>query len=63
MRATLDLPEDLLDQAMKATRTKTKTGVIVLTLEELIRKSKLSELKKNKGKIALDIDLDKIRDR
>jgi len=63
MRTTLDLPEDLLDEAMKITRTGTKTGVIILALRELIRKSKLSDLKKYKGKINLDIDLDDLRDR
>lgn len=63
MRTTLDLPENLLNEAMKVTHTDTKTGVIVKALEELIRKSKISELKKYKGKIDLDIDLDEIRDR
>lgn len=63
MRTTLDLPEKLLNEAMKATHTDTKTAVIVKALEELIRKSRLAELKKYKGKIDLDIDLDEIRDR
>ena len=63
MRTTLDLPEDLLDEAMKITRTSTKTGVIILALQDLIRKSKLSDLKKYKGKINLDIDLDELRER
>lgn len=63
MRTTLDLPENLLNEAMKVTHTDTKTGVIIKALEELIRKSKISELKKYKGKIDLDIDLDEIRDR
>ena len=63
MRTTLDLPIDLLDEAMKATHIKTKTKVIILALEELIRKSKISELKKFKGKIDLDIDLNTIRGR
>jgi len=63
MRTTLDLPENLLTEAMKVTHTNTKTRVIVLALEELIRKSKISDLKKYKGKIDLDIDLDELRDR
>ncbi len=63
MRTTLDLPENLLDEAMKITRTSTKTGVIVRALEELVRKSKISGLKKFKGKIDLDIDLDELRGR
>jgi len=63
MRTTLDLPENLLDEAMKITRTSTKTGVIVKALEELVRKSKISDLKKYKGKIDIEIDLDEIRGR
>jgi hypothetical protein len=63
MRTTLDLPIDLLDEAMKATHIKTKTKVIIIALEELIRKSKISELKEFKGKVDLDIDLNTIRGR
>ena len=63
MRTTLDLPEELLSETMKQTHTATKTGVIVLALQELIRKSKLAELKRYKGEVDLDIDLDHLRDR
>lgn len=63
MRTTLDLPEQLLKEAMKLTHSGTKTGVIVLALKELIRKSTIADLKKFKGKIDLPIDLDEIRDR
>jgi hypothetical protein len=63
MRTTLDIPENLLNEAMKATNINTKTKVIVTALEGLIRKSKISDLKKFKGKVDLDIDLDVIRER
>lgn len=63
MRTTLDLPEQLLKEAMKVTHTATKTAVIVKALEELIRKSRISVLKNYRGKINLDIDLNEIRDR
>jgi Arc/MetJ family transcription regulator len=63
MRTTLDIPEDLMNEAMKATHINTKTKVIVTALEGLIRKSKISDLKKFKGKVDLDIDLDVIRER
>ncbi|WP_425511144.1 type II toxin-antitoxin system VapB family antitoxin [sulfur-oxidizing endosymbiont of Gigantopelta aegis] len=63
MRTTLDLPEELLIEAMSVSHIKTKTKVITLALQELIRKSEVSELKKFKGKIDLNIDLDTIRDR
>lgn len=63
MRTTLDLPQNLLTEAMKLTQAGTKTGVIILALEELIRKSKISALKNYKGKIDLKIDIDELRDR
>ncbi len=63
MRTTLDLPEDLINEAMKATHINTKTKVIITALEELIRKSKISGLKKFKGKIDLDIDMNATRGR
>ena len=63
MRTTLDLPEKLLKEAMESTHIQTKTKVIITALEELIRKSKISELKKFKGKIDLDINLDIVRGR
>ena len=47
MRTTLDLPENLLIEAMRITHTETKTAVIVLALEELIRKAKIAELTSN----------------
>ena len=61
MRTTLDLPEVLLRKAMKTTQIKTKTKVIIIALEELIQKNKISELKKFKGKVDLDIDMNKLR--
>ncbi len=63
MRTTLDIPNNLVQEAMRVTQMKTKTRVIVKALEELIRKSKIAELKDFKGKIDLDIDLDVLRDR
>lgn len=63
MRTTLNLPEDLLIEAMEVTHTKTKTGVIVLALQELLRKSKISGLKDYQGKIDLDIDINELRKR
>jgi len=63
MRTTLDLPEDLVQEAMNITQIKTKTKVITVALEELVRKSKIAELKKYKGKVDLSIDLNALRDR
>ena len=53
MRTTLDLPEDLLHEAMAVSHTGTKTQVIILALQELVEKSTLANLKKYKGKVYL----------
>ena len=63
MRTTLDLPEKLLNDAMKVANIKTKTQVIICALEELIRKNRIAPLKEFKGKVNLDIDLDQLRNR
>lgn len=63
MRTILDLPEHLLNEAMQVAHANMKTAVIVKALEELVRKFKISDLKKYRGKIELDIDLNEIRDR
>jgi len=63
MRTTLDLPEDLLQEAMKTTHISTKTKVIITALEQLITKSKISGIKKYKGKIDLGLNLDELRGR
>lgn len=63
MRTTLDLPEPLIVEAMKASRHCTKTAVIVAALEDLVRKSRIQELQKFRGKVDLEIDLDTLRKR
>ena len=63
MRTTLDLPESLLAEAMELSRIKTKTEVIKTALINLIQKEKIRDLKNYRGKLDLDIDLEKLRNR
>lgn len=63
MRTTLDLPEPLLLEAMKLSKSGTKTQTIILALEELVKRSKVQELKSFKGKLNLELDLNSTRDR
>ena len=63
MKMTLDVPEDLILEAMHLTHSGTKTAVITLALEELVKRSKIADLKSYRGKFAIDIDLDTLRDR
>ena len=63
MRTTLDLPEELIREAMDLTHSTTKTDVIKMALENLIQKEKIKELKKYFGKVDLEIDLEITRNR
>lgn len=63
MRTTLDLPEDLMEEAMAITHIATKTDLIKTALQNLIQKEKSKNLKEYFGKIDLSIDLDAIRKR
>jgi hypothetical protein len=63
MRTTLDIPERLIEEAMKVSRIHTKTKVIITALEDLIRKSKISEIKKFKGTIDIDLNMNAVRGR
>ena len=58
MRTTLDLPASLVNEALKVAHQKTKTAVIIAALEDFLRKNKLQGLKKFRGKVDLEIDLD-----
>ena len=48
---------------MQSTDIKTKTKVIVLALQELIKRNKVAALKFYKGKINLNINIDLLRKR
>ena len=64
MKTTLDLPSDLLDAAMRAGGCDTKTGTIVLALEQLVRREKLARLRAMRGTMPdLSLDLDILRGR
>lgn len=63
MRTTLDLPERLVKDAMKASHQKTKTAAIVAALQDFVRKDRLRGLRSFKGQVDLDIDLDALRKR
>lgn len=63
MRTTLDLPENLLEEARAALGFKSKTDTIVLALRELVRRQRLHELKALMGQVRLDIDTTRSRRR
>lgn len=63
MRTTLELPSDLLEEAMKVSHVRTKTMAIVLGLQELINKYRLDRLRSLRGRMDMVVDLKKSRRR
>lgn len=57
MRTTLDIPEDLLEEARNLLGFKSKTDTVILSLQELIRRKRIEELKALLGHVKLEIDL------
>lgn len=54
MRTTLDLPEELVDEAKAVLGYKSKTDTIIFALKEVVRRERIQELKDLIGKIDLD---------
>ena len=63
MRTTLDLPEELVDEAQRLLGFKSKTDVIILALRELIRRRRVEGLKDLLGHVTLDVDVPRSRRR
>jgi Arc/MetJ family transcription regulator len=63
MRTTLNVPDDLMQEALRITRFRSKTDVVIYSLKELIRRRRLEELKELKGKVHIDIDRKRSRRR
>jgi Arc/MetJ family transcription regulator len=63
LRTTVDLPEKLVNEAMRISHQKTKTSVIVTALEEYVRKNRIQQLKRFRGKLDISIDLNALRKR
>jgi Arc/MetJ family transcription regulator len=63
MRTTLDLPEDLLQEAQRLLGFKSKTDVVVVSLRELVRRRRVEGLKELLGHVTLDVDVPRSRRR
>jgi Arc/MetJ family transcription regulator len=63
MRATLNIPDDLIAEAQKATGEKSKTKAITTAIQEFIRQQKLKDLLALRGKIKIDYDWKKEEER
>jgi Arc/MetJ family transcription regulator len=56
MRATLNIPDELIDEVQRLSGQKTKTQAIVSVMEEYVRRRKVDELLALRGKIAIDYE-------
>jgi hypothetical protein len=63
MRTTLDIPEQLLEEARMLLGVESQADAVVLSLQEVIRRGRLDELKAMMGHVKLEIDLPQSRRR
>ena len=63
MRTTIDIPEDLLEEARGRLGYKSKTDVVVFALRELVRKQRIEDLKDLLGHVDLELDMQRSRRR
>jgi len=54
MRATLNIPDELIEEVKKITGAKTKTEAIVVSLKEVIRKKRIENLLAMRGKVEIE---------
>ena len=63
MRTTLNLPIDILKKAQKACHARTKTETIIKGLQALLKRQKIEGLMALRGRLPLQLDLGKSRQR
>lgn len=61
MRTTLIIPDDLMNALVEETGEKSKTVLVRRSLEEMLQRVRRENLKRLRGKIDLDIDLETLR--
>ena len=61
MRTTIDIPDDLMERALRAASLHSKKDAVVAGLQELVRKAEREELRRMAGRIDLDVDLRRSR--
>lgn len=62
MRATLEIPDALIDDLLKVTGEKTKTRAICLAIKDYIRQKRKEKLLALSGKIHFDLDWKEMED-
>ncbi len=62
MRSTIDINDELLEEAKKLTSIKTKKELLNLSLRELIRKKRIEHLLSLYGSSPIDLTLEDIEE-
>jgi hypothetical protein len=57
MRTTLNLPEDLVEEARALLQFQSKTDTVIFALRELVRRKRLEDLKALMGSVDLHVDV------
>ncbi len=63
MRTTLDLPEALVEEARTSLGYSSKTDTVIFALREVVRRSRVEDLKRLMGKVEFDFDPTELRKR
>ena len=63
MRTTLDIPEELIEEARRILGFQSKTDTVIASLREFIRRRRIEQLKDLMGAVDLEIDIPKSRRR
>lgn len=59
MRATLNIPDDLISEVQKIAKEKSKTKAIITAMQEFIKHKKPQDLIALRGKVKIDYDWQK----
>jgi len=63
MRTTLDIPEDLIEDARRLLGFQSKSDTVIVALRELLRRHRLDQLKDLYGRVDVEVDVGKGRRR
>jgi Arc/MetJ family transcription regulator len=63
MRTTMELPDGLVEEARAAIGFKSKTDTVTFALREIVRRSKVQDLKRLIGTVTYEFDPTELRQR
>ncbi|MEK7803192.1 MAG: type II toxin-antitoxin system VapB family antitoxin [Deltaproteobacteria bacterium] len=61
MKTILDIPDKLLNEAMRLAHSKTKKGSVIIALEDFVRKKRIEEAFEMEGKLKFKKDWERLR--